>query len=267
MRQKYSLITAALISLMVSPLGAWAGKVLPMSEQGKSHTKAPDSSKIMERTDDDVIVNPPGLEKRVFIHYKKGSGKSGNGKADACYTLLGEGVKWRTLPVDFVVNPSPFEDEGSVVNAMATGAEKWDNETRTKLFGSYSVDYSADWDDTPTTRDGVNEMSFEELPNANTIAITVTWGYFSGSRHSREIIEFDILYNLQYQWGDAEMDPTVMDIENIAVHEIGHGLGLGDLYNGTCAQETMYGYSSNGETEKRSLNGGDLRGIQKLYGK
>ena len=57
-----------------------------------------------------------------------------------------------------------------------------------------------------------------------------------------------------------------MDLQNIATHEIGHGIGLGDLYN-TCTQETMYGYSTEGDVSKRTLNSGDISGLQKIYGR
>ena len=55
-----------------------------------------------------------------------------------------------------------------------------------------------------------------------------------------------------------------MDFENIATHELGHAVGLGDLYN-DCTEETMYGYASYGETKKRTLEAGDITGIKKLY--
>ena len=56
-----------------------------------------------------------------------------------------------------------------------------------------------------------------------------------------------------------------MDLENIATHELGHSIGLGDLYTSSCAQETMYGYADFGEISKRDLNSGDILGISKLY--
>ncbi|MFH1462165.1 MAG: matrixin family metalloprotease [bacterium] len=67
-------------------------------------------------------------------------------------------------------------------------------------------------------------------------------------------------------WGDAAINSTVMDLQNIAVHKIGHGAGLADLYDTVCTEETMYGYSNYGETKKRDLNAGDITGIQELYG-
>jgi predicted Zn-dependent protease len=58
-----------------------------------------------------------------------------------------------------------------------------------------------------------------------------------------------------------------MDLRNIATHELGHAVGLADLYENACSEETMYGYSSEGETKKRDLNDGDITGLQQLYGK
>ncbi len=57
-----------------------------------------------------------------------------------------------------------------------------------------------------------------------------------------------------------------MDFENIATHELGHSVGMGDLYTAECNQQTMYGYASNGETNKRTLESGDINGIRALYG-
>ncbi len=58
----------------------------------------------------------------------------------------------------------------------------------------------------------------------------------------------------------------VMDVQNIATHELGHGFGLADLYKEAQSEQTMYGYGSIGETEKRTLESGDIAGIQVLYG-
>ena len=50
-----------------------------------------------------------------------------------------------------------------------------------------------------------------------------------------------------------------------ATHELGHAAGMGDLYKPPASEETMFGYSEEGEVRKRNLEAGDIAGIQKLY--
>jgi len=217
---------------------------------------------------------PPILERRVFIHYKRGYGRGpppGKGppsKEDdhsGHYGFLGKGVKWKDTPASYVIAPDNPDGltEGFIVNAITASAEEWDKHTSIDLFGAYSIDYSASWDD--DAPDGRNELVFGDYPQEGVIAITIVWGYFSGPRGLREIIEFDIMFDTDFTWGDAaELGDAVMDLQNIATHELGHGAGLDDLYY--CELETMYGYSRYGEIMKRDLYTGDIAGIQKLYG-
>ena len=55
-----------------------------------------------------------------------------------------------------------------------------------------------------------------------------------------------------------------MDYQNIATHEFGHSLGLGHPGD-SCTEETMYAYGSSGETKKRTLEAGDIAGVNELY--
>jgi hypothetical protein len=225
--------------------------------------------------------NGKGPQKIVLIHYKNGFAKpacnnngicepelgekkscadcrnGGNGES-TCYKFLAKGVKWKDLPVDYVIHPDL--DTG----AISAGAEEWDSHTSANLVGSYSIDNGATWDD--EVPDGRNEMVFGDYDQAGVIAVTIIWGYFYGPPGQRRITEFDILFDTDFTWGDATKDSSVMDLQNIATHEFGHGFGLGDLYETSCIEETMYGYSTEGETSKRDLNAGDIAGIQELYG-
>ncbi len=80
------------------------------------------------------------------------------------------------------------------------------------------------------------------------------------------MVESDILFDTDFNWGDAKTDPSLMDIQNIATHEIGHTLGLSDLYTKSCVNVTMYGYSTEGDVEKRSLEPADIAGLLSIYG-
>lgn len=266
-----AMVTAA---ILLFPIASVAEQTdLAASDQGKIHSKAAEHSRAIDLVDDSLVLSPPGLERIVFIHHRKGFGKppwasSGSKKTESkCYSFLARGTKWRSLPVNYRVNPMNESglDELSVSIAIEMGASEWDLNTGAGLFGSYAIDYSATWDG--NVPDGTNEFVFGDYPEEGVIGVTVAWGYFSGPPSTREIIEFDILFDIDFAWGDAVDDPERMDLQNIATHEIGHGLGLGDLYEESCSAETMYGYSDYGETVKRDLNAGDKRGIQELYGK
>jgi len=81
------------------------------------------------------------------------------------------------------------------------------------------------------------------------------------------------MFDTDYTWGNAGLtsetelgDTSVMDLQNIATHELGHGVGLADIYSSTCSAVTMYGYSDYGETQKRTLETPDITGLQTLYG-
>ena len=214
---------------------------------------------------------PPGLEKIVFIHYKKGHAKPDNpGKSNKspkpsgeskCYDFMGKGVKWKSSPGPCFVHPDLLS---LVPGAISAGGDTWDIETSMDLFSNYTSDETANWDD--EVPDGRNEMSFGDYPQAGVIAVTVVWGYFSGPPSMREIYEFDILFDTDFDWGDASEDSSVMDLQNIATHEIGHGLGLADIYESGCSDVTMYGYSDYGDVDKRTLATPDITGLHELYG-
>jgi hypothetical protein len=94
---------------------------------------------------------------------------------------------------------------------------------------------------------------FDYYPDNNIIAVTVVWGYFTSSPSIMEIKEFDILFNADPDNDGTTENTNVMDLQNIATHELGHGIGLDDLYEDICYMETMYGYSDYGEVTKRGL--------------
>ncbi|PIO05841.1 hypothetical protein COT29_03970 [Candidatus Micrarchaeota archaeon CG08_land_8_20_14_0_20_59_11] len=210
------------------------------------------------------------LSKVTFIHWKKNlpakppGTPGGKNKSGSCYNYIANGAKWRTQE-PYAINPTNGDSlsELFVVGSNEAGVVAWEAHAGDQLGDSY-VNYSASYND--DYLDGVNTVSFGYYPNSGVIAVTTVWGYFSGPPSQREIVEFDLLYNDPYfVWGNADENPSVMDLQNIATHELGHGLGMGDLYNSECTEQTMYGYSTEGETKKRTPEAGDIAGITKLY--
>ncbi len=205
------------------------------------------------------LLKPGTLEKVIFIHYTNDKIVS-NANTPTCYKLLG--VKWKSLPLNYVINP---EVEAIVPGAILAANETWDTATSKKLFNnSYSLDAAANWDS--NSPDGRNEYSMGNYPQSGVIAVTVVWSGVPLGAKGRQIIEFDVMFDTDFIWGDATLNPAKMDLQNIAIHESGHGVGLGDIYTLSCSEVTMYGYSNYGETKKRTLEQPDIIGLQRMYG-
>ena len=116
---------------------------------------------------------------------------------------------------------------------------------------------------------GENEVGFAEIRGQpGTVAVTVVWGVFSGDERFREISEFKMIFDQKhFRFGNSSESPTapIIDLPATATHEWGHALGLDDIYDAHCTSVTMFGTSSVGETNKRSLETDDKLGVSSLY--
>lgn len=201
-----------------------------------------------------VVVN------RIEIDYGKPAGTPGKpdkpdtpGGKPGDYKLMG--VKWETLSLTLYVEDAEMADE------IRLSASEWDSYTSANLVSEVVTAAGITIFDEVQNNDPdfKNELVWADL-ESRVIAVCYTW--YIGD----EIIQFDIAFNTDYSWGDAENNPDLMDLQNIATHELGHGFGLADIYKRNLSYLTMYGYSSEGEIIKRDLAQGDIDGIQVLYG-
>lgn len=244
------LIMAVLVILLVLSITATASMMIPSNDKAKENAKAPEKSPVIGENWD--------LERVDFVHYAKPTNPGRPPKGpETCYKLLG--VKWKTLPVDYVINPANPDGltEEFVTTTIATSAETWDQATISELFNdAYTIDYDAQYG----VLDSQNSIVFGDYQQDGVIGVTSIW-YM---RKGKQIVEFDMLLDTDFAWGDA--DPTKMDLQNIATHELGHAVGMGDIYTTTCSAVTMYGYSAYGEISKRTLETPDVTGLQSMYG-
>lgn len=260
-------ILIGIVVLMTSG-AATAGMLIPASEmareRGLSYT-----SPVIEKTaagEWELQISRFGpLEKIEFVHYKRDfvkGGAAGAAKQPACYKFLTPTkIKWNALPVSYKINPTNPQglDETFIAGAVSTAAETWDTKTSKELMNdSYAIDYNAVYG----VQNYVNAVAFGNYPTEGVIAVTSIWY----NPFTKRIVEFDMMFDADYIWGDATVDSTKMDLQNIATHEFGHGVGLGDVYESACSAVTMYGYSNYGETQKRTLEIPDIKGLQTLYG-
>jgi len=258
--------------------GKWLGGVLTVGFVGAALCAA------VAAAGDNGSKDERVLTKVTFVHYKKGHGKPANpGKGGGknpdggYYAYISKGAKWRTTEA-FRLNLACDENtggslDGVIGNAVAAGMEAWETAggAGLSIFGGIALDRTATYQNGDYR--GSNTISFGLYGDPNVIGITTVWGYFSGPVSQREIIEAHILLNDEFQWGDASADSNgdgspdsfLMDVQDIATHELGHVAGMGDLYETGASEETMYGYSTEGELKKRDLYKGDIAGVTGLY--
>lgn len=253
MNEKIAVLAVAVLAVLVFSMGVNA---TPMG-----HKNAWVSS--IEKNNIDKGNNVDRID---FILYKSDSttiksnaATSAKQTSPSCYALSGQ--KLQTIPIKYVINPVNPQglSDSFFVSAVFASANAWDAATSKALFKGYTVDNSAQF----AVRDNKNSISFKSLPGSGIIGGTTAW--FDPTNHY--ILEFDTFLNSDYNFGDATKTSNVMDVQDIVTHELGHALGLGDIYEPSCYAVTMFGSSSIGETAKRTLEKADITGLQKIYGK
>ena len=187
-------------------------------------------------------------------------------EASSCYGFLAKGAKWKTVE-PYLVDPTNTKDldESFVASNLTTNIIKWETAAGVNILGD-EIGGIVDGADT-ISPDNKNEVYFADVDYEGAIAIGVTiiWGIFGGPPPFRELVEWDMIFDdVDFDWSKTG-EASKMDFESIATHELGHAVGLGDLYTLECSEQTMYGYATEGETKKRTLEAGDIAGIQSLY--
>lgn len=186
--------------------------------------------------------------------------------ASNCATFLARGTIWKGTPEPFSVGYfNPFginaqEWEAAIEEAMCT----WQSELNVQVFGQNNAARLADGPDY-NGPDGKNEIQSAFIADSGVLAATTIWGVFDGPEADRYILESDLTFNEQNRF-TLDGDANSYSIKNILTHELGHWIGLGDIYDVSCKDATMYGYASKGETKKVSLSKIDSDAIRELYG-
>lgn len=207
------------------------------------------------------------VEEYIFIHYAKGHEPVKKVKPvdDGCYSFISKDMEWKVVE-DYLINPTNSGlSETFVVETVNLAISEWEKED----YGGFDIFGESSIDDTMgfgSADDGKNTLSFGDYDRDGVIAVCRVSGIFRGPPSNREITEFDVMFDIDFTWGDGAANPLVMDLQNIATHELGHAVGLGDLYKPECSDETMYGYSNYGDIHARDLYYGDIAGLNILYG-
>lgn len=224
---------------------------------------------------------PPTLDRVIFVNYPKDFPVKGGAVKPPKDTVTKEwykysGIHWNTssLPIDYVVNLNSSGDDGTFLSGIINAFSVWEADDQSSIDFEYNGGFSG----TPSsfeivrTANGTNEVGWVDLSQIYPGAIAVTMVWYNSL--TKEIVEIDMGMNSALPWtqniiaGDpnnSEGTAGYFDVQNIATHEVGHWLMLGDLYNKPTTSQTMYGYGSTGEVNKRSLESGDLAGLRLIY--
>lgn len=227
-----------------------------------------------------TVHNGKLVEGIMAFHHRNGHGggpPGGNGgevdgdSTITCYSTFTKGAKWRAEE-SWNVNTSGLPDNVSpnfVKTNLADDMTAWeesDGTTNYGIFGNIDETIVVDVADT-ISPDGKNEVLFGDIISEGSIAVTITWYETRGPPQSRDIVEWDQVYDVvDYDWSDGTpYEEDKMDFANIATHELGHALGLGHP-DDSCTEETMYAFADFGDTNKITLESGDIAGVQQIYG-
>ncbi len=216
------------------------------------------------------LAAAPGVDEQInqitVIYHEDGSmtrASVAGGSEEEGYILLGFKL-YETAT--YRVNPKHSgQPANAVIGEIASAFEAWDDVTGGEQFN----DTVSTTTKQGSRYDGQNTISWVNL-RPGVVAQTTIWYQKVEGDYDR-IVEFDICFNRLYRWGidpddEGEITINAFDIQNVATHEAGHVVGLGDLYESYNSYLTMYGYTSRGEVQKISLEEKDISGAQLIYG-
>jgi hypothetical protein len=112
--------------------------------------------------------------------------------------------------------------------------------------------------------DGINTISDSDFGEGSSY-----WAVCYTLLRRKFIVENDIVFNTRPTWYTYPEDYCPADggdVQAIGCHEMGHCLQFLDLRESYQSEQTMFWAAYRGETKKRSLASGDVRGIRYIYG-
>ena len=182
-------------------------------------------------------------------------------------------LHWTSMPIRYFVSNrsgggvTAAQLEPAVVRAFGS----WDGVATADLGTQFAGVTSA----APTLGDGINVIGFVDRPDLDRVVGATN---FMFDRVSGVLLEADIFLNSFFPWSVAAGgEASRFDVESIALHEIGHFLGLGHSALGETelrsggrrvlgAEAVMFPIAfSPGSTEGRTLRQDDIAGLSDTY--
>ena len=178
---------------------------------------------------------------------------------DPAFSSVGKRWSSDDLPIEFAINHSTIPKQMSpwlTTRSIREAHQVWGLTNSKCESGKDSIDFRFNYIGSTNKRvgyDGTSTTDFGrlELP----VALSYVW--YTNAR----IREVDLRLNSRYKWTNRIKARHLYQVKNVAVHEIGHTLGLDDLGK-PHGSLTMFGVIGKGELRKQSLGKGDVRGAE-----
>jgi hypothetical protein len=186
----------------------------------------------------------------------------------------GARLKWDDRPVRWfatdrgVAGVSASEFQAALQRAFET----WEDVPTASIGFQFVGFVSAE----PFADDGISVLGFQFEPDLERVLGATG---FVVDTTTGEIVESDVFFNSAFPWSTATAgEQNRVDLESVAVHEIGHFLGLGHSALGETEPQgdgsrrvlasgaVMFPISlGRGSTEDRALQPDDIAGVSDLY--
>ena len=183
-------------------------------------------------------------------------------------------LKWEDRPVRWFATDrdAPGVSASAFQATMARAFATWE-EVPTASIGFQFVGFTSA---EPLDDDGVSVLGFQSHPEMERVLGATS---FLIDTVTGEIVESDVFFNTAFPWSTAAAgDPNAVDLESVAVHEIGHFIGLGHSALGEtevlaqggrrvlAAAAVMFPIAfGRGNTLLRELQPDDIAGVSDLY--
>lgn len=171
--------------------------------------------------------------------------------------------------VRYKVNPSvPSSIASNLSTIVANSFAPWS----TAVSGAVTFVNGGTTSKARASNDGENIVAWGRVSYPNALGVTYIWYRVSDGL----VVNVDTIMNKRVSWSwtnPSTIDPdstcgnlTTYDAQDILTHEVGHWVGLDDMYETVVKDSTMYGYGQKGELKKDTLSSGDIQGAKAVYG-